>query len=168
MPNIYYKADQWRCCLHHTSAPMCLCSSKITLQQIPRGKKVTCNRKPVLRKRKKTFCMFTCRKMEIKKIYRFLPFIFCFIPCQPIPYIYLPTQDTPSSANSVPGSQKQMTFWVSGSTRHSSISQWLQLRCSLISTSPCPSVTREWMKEAKLITVKISHIVLLVLFSCGK
>lgn len=40
----------------------------------------------------------------------------------------LPMQETPSSASTVPWSQKQMTLWLSGSMWHSSPSQWLQFR----------------------------------------
>lgn len=153
MPLIYYKANQRCCSLHHTSAVMCLCSSKITVQPIPAENKIdNIQQKPLLRERqdKISRCFYSPN-------YRFWPCVFSVTCYQPI--IYLPMQDTPSSAKSVPGSQKQMTFWVSRSTRHSSISQWLQLRCSLISTSPCPSVTREWMKEATLNTGKIIHLI---------
>lgn len=42
--------------------------------------------------------------------------------------ILLPMQEMPSSASTVPWSQKQMTLRLSGSMWHSSTSQWLQFR----------------------------------------
>lgn len=82
MPLIYYKANQRCCSLHHTSAVMCLCSSKITVQPIPAENKIdNIQQKPLLRERQ-DFQMLLQSKLQILTM--------CFL-CYMLPAYHLLT-----------------------------------------------------------------------------